>query len=93
VTVKCLVTGPIQAFDEVRQMTLERALRIIAGIMVLISVLLTHFVSPWWILFTVFIGLNLLQSGFTNWCPMISILRALGMRDGAAAGKTDAVES
>lgn len=62
-------------------MTIERTLRIIAGIMVLISVLLTHFVNPWWILFTAFIGLNLLQSGFTNWCPMINILRAFGMRD------------
>jgi hypothetical protein len=62
-------------------MSIERALRIIAGIMVLISVLLTHFVSPWWIIFTAFIGVNLLQSGFTNWCPMISLLRALGLKD------------
>ena len=62
-------------------MTIERALRIIAGLMLLISVLLTHFVNPWWILFTAFIGLNLLQSGFSNWCPMISLLRVLGLRD------------
>ncbi len=66
-------------------MTIERTLRTIAGIMVLISVLLTLFVNPWWILFTAFIGLNLLQSGFTNWCPMIILLRTLGMRDGHAA--------
>ncbi|MBU0611539.1 MAG: DUF2892 domain-containing protein [Armatimonadetes bacterium] len=70
-------------------MTIERTLRTIAGIMVLISVLLTLFVNPWWILFTAFIGLNLLQSGFTNWCPMISLLRALGMRDEAAACATE----
>ena len=63
-------------------MTIERALRSIAGMMILISVLLTHFVSPWWILFTAFIGLNLLQSGFTKWCPMISILKAAGLRRG-----------
>lgn len=62
-------------------MSIERALRIIAGIMILVSVLLTHFVSPWWLLLTAFIGLNLLQSGFTNWCPMMSILRALGLKD------------
>ncbi|NPV46209.1 MAG: DUF2892 domain-containing protein [Armatimonadetes bacterium] len=62
-------------------MTVERALRIIAGIMILISVVLTHFLSPWWLLFTAFIGLNLVQSGFTNWCPMMNILRALGLKD------------
>lgn len=62
-------------------MTVERALRIIAGIMILISVVLTHFLSPWWLLFTAFIGLNLLQSGFTNWCPMMNILRASGLKD------------
>lgn len=62
-------------------MTVERSLRIIAGIMILISVVLTRFVSPWWLLFTAFIGLNLLQSGFTNWCPMMNILRALGLKD------------
>jgi len=60
--------------------TIERMLRVIAGIMILISVLLTHYVSPWWLILTAFIGLNLLQSGFTNWCPMISLLRALGLR-------------
>lgn len=62
-------------------MTIERALRIIAGIMILISVLLTQLVNSWWILLTAFIGLNLLQSGVTNWCPMISLLRAWGMKD------------
>lgn len=62
-------------------MTIERALRIIAGVMILISVVLTHFVSPWWLLLTAFIGLNLLQSGFTNWCPMMNILRAAGLKD------------
>ena len=60
-------------------MNIERSLRLIAGIFVLISVALGHFVSPWWFLFTVFIGLNLLQSGVTNWCPMMSFLRKLGL--------------
>ena len=63
-------------------MTIERAVRIMAGIMILISVLLTHFVSHWWVLFTVFIGLNLLQSGFSNWCPGMSVLKALGVGGG-----------
>jgi hypothetical protein len=63
-------------------MTIERALRLIAGILLLVSVALTVYVNHWWVLFTAFIGLNLLQSGFTNWCPMINLLRALGLRSG-----------
>ncbi len=61
-------------------MKLERALRGIAGILVLISLLLTHFHSSWWLLFTVFMGVNLLQSAFSNWCPMKSLLQWLGMK-------------
>jgi hypothetical protein len=67
---------------EVSKMTMERALRIMAGIMILISVALTQFVSHWWILFTVFIAVNLLQSGFSNWCPGMLILKAAGLRSG-----------
>jgi hypothetical protein len=62
-------------------MTVERTLRLIAGGMVLLSAGLAAFVSPWWLLLTAFVGLNLLQSGLTNWCPMMSILRAAGMRE------------
>ncbi len=58
-------------------MNLERYLRLIAGSFVLISVLLAWTVSPWYLLFTGFVGLNLIQSAFTNWCPMISLLRKL----------------
>jgi hypothetical protein len=60
-------------------MNVERWLRLIAGVFVLLSVALGWFVSPWWFLFTVFVGLNLLQSGFTNWCPMMTWLRKLGV--------------
>jgi Inner membrane protein YgaP-like, transmembrane domain len=52
-------------------------LRAIAGAFIVASVLLAHFVSPWWLLFTAFVGLNLLQSAFTRWCPMMAILRKL----------------
>ncbi len=65
-------------------MNVERALRMIAGSFVLLSLALGHWVSPYFYLFTAFVGLNLLQSAFTNWCPMMSILRRLGMRDAAA---------
>ena len=60
-------------------MTVERTLRLIAGAFILLSLGLGHWVSPYWYLFTAFVGLNLLQSGFTNWCPMMTILRKLGV--------------
>ena len=60
-------------------MTIERALRLIAGTFVILSLALGHWVSPYWYLFTAFVGLNLLQSGFSNWCPMMMILRKLGV--------------
>jgi hypothetical protein len=62
-------------------MTVNEYLRAIAGFFVLASLALGHFVSPYFYLFTAFVGLNLLQSAFTRWCPMISILRALGARE------------
>ena len=61
-------------------MTIERALRLIAGFFILLTVLLVHYVSPWWLLLTAFVGLNLLQSGFTNWCPMMWILERMGLQ-------------
>jgi hypothetical protein len=69
-------------------MTIENALRSIAGFFVLLSVALAHFVSPWWMLFTAFVGLNLLQSGFTRWCPMMWILQKMGLRYGSACASS-----
>jgi hypothetical protein len=60
-------------------MTVERELRLIAGTFVLLSLAFGHYLSPYWYLFTAFVGLNLLQSGFTNWCPMMTFLRKLGL--------------
>jgi hypothetical protein len=62
-------------------MTVERGLRLMAGFFVLLSVALAHWVSPWWLIFTAFVGLNLFQSGLTNWCPAMVILRRLGLHD------------
>ena len=56
---------------------IERILRGVAGVFVLVSLLLAHYVSPNWLRFTAFVGPNLLQSAFTNWCPMMTILRPL----------------
>ena len=61
------------------KMTVERTLRLIAGLFVLVSLALGYWVSPWFYLFTAFVGLNLFQSGLTNWCPMMAILRAVGL--------------
>jgi hypothetical protein len=60
-------------------MTVERTLRLIAGSFILLSLALGHYVSPYWYLFTAFVGLNLFQSGFTNRCPMMTFLRKLGV--------------
>ena len=62
-------------------MTLNEMLRAIAGAFVLLSVALGYLVHPAFFLFTAFVGLNLLQSGFTRWCPMITFLRKLGYRE------------
>ena len=67
------------------KLTVERSLRLIAGSFVLLSLALGYWVSPYWFLFTAFVGLNLLQSAFSNWCPMMTILRKLGVPE---AGKT-----
>ena len=61
-------------------MTVERALRMIAGAFVVLSLALGYWVSPYWYLFTAFVGLNLSQSAFTNWCPMMTFLRKFGLR-------------
>jgi hypothetical protein len=62
-------------------MTLEPMLRLIAGVFVTASVLLGIFVHPYFLWFTLFVGLNLIQSAFTNWCPMMAFLRRLGVRE------------
>lgn len=61
-------------------MNVEQMLRMIAGALVLLSVGLGSYVDPRWFWFTAFIGLNLLQSAFTNWCPMMTILRKAGVK-------------
>ena len=62
-------------------MTVDRMLRIVAGGFILASLGLAAVVDPRFLWFTAFVGANLLQSGFTNWCPMMPILRTLGMPD------------
>ncbi len=66
-------------------MTMDRKIRVIAGTFVLVSLALGWWVSPWWLLFTAFVGANLAQSGVTGWCLMEDILRWTGVhREGAS---------
>jgi hypothetical protein len=62
-------------------MNVNEALRLIAGFFILLSVALGWFVHPGFFLFTAFVGLNLLQSAFTKWCPMMTILRKAGVKE------------
>lgn len=65
-------------------MNLDRAVLAFAGCVVLLSVALAYFVSPYWLLLTAFAGLNLLQSAFTGFCPAAIVFRKLGCRSGEA---------
>lgn len=58
---------------------MERKLRGIAGGLIIVSFALAYFVNSWWLLFVLFIGLNLFQSAFTNWCPMMFFLKKAQM--------------
>ncbi len=66
-------------------LTVNEWLRGIAGVFILLSVALGWFVHPGFFLFTAFVGANLLQSAFTKWCPMMTILRRLGVREPGVA--------
>ena len=72
-------------------MTIERALRLIAGFLVTASVLLAAFHSIHWLWFTGFVGLNLFQSGITNWCPMVWVLKKAGVPACAPPTREEAV--
>ncbi len=65
-------------------MTLDRSIFLFAGIMVILSVLLTTFVSPYFVWFTVFIGANLVRSSLTGWCPAATVFKKLGVKSGCA---------
>lgn len=65
-------------------MTLDRAVTLFAGFMVLLSLALTHWVHPAWAWLTVFVGFNLMQSSFTGFCPAAMLFRRLGVRPAGA---------
>jgi len=63
-------------------MTVNEALRAMAGSVVLLSVALGYWVNPYFFLLTAFVGVNLLQSAFTRWCPAMAVFRRFGLREG-----------
>lgn len=67
-----------------KTMTIDRAVMAFAGTVVLISLLLAVLVSQWWLLLTAFVGANLLQASFSGVCPLAMILKAIGVKPGAA---------
>ena len=71
-------------------MTVERAVRLMAGVVVLASLALAHWVSPMWLWLTVFVGLNLFQSAFTNWCPAMAIFKWMGLRSAGSGERQHA---
>lgn len=85
-------TAAMQPFDSTlfarrSPLNLDRAVMAFAGVMILISVALVYFVSPKWLLFTAFIGLNMLQASFTGFCPAAMIFKKLGVQGGGCAFK------
>ena len=65
-------------------MTIDRAVIAFAGSMILVSLALSQIMSPYWLLLTAFVGLNLLQAAFTGFCPLALVLKRFGLRSGAA---------
>ena len=61
-------------------MSIERAVEVFVGIMLLVSVALTYFVHPWFVWMTVFVGVNVIQQAFTDFCPAAIVMRKLGLR-------------
>jgi Inner membrane protein YgaP-like, transmembrane domain len=70
-------------------MTVERAVRLLAGTIVLVSLALGYWVSHYWLWLTAFVGLNLFQSALTNWCPAMTIFRMMGLPDVCVTTKAD----
>jgi len=66
-----------------KRMKIENAIRVLAGSLVLVSLALAHWVNPWWLLLAAFVGVNLIQSAFTGFCPAEIVLKKLGL------GKSD----
>jgi hypothetical protein len=65
-------------------MNIDRAVLALAGGLILLSLALAHWISPWWLLLTAFVGVNLLQASLTGFCPAAIVFRRLGLPSGCA---------
>jgi hypothetical protein len=65
-------------------MTIDRVVLMVAGLLILISVALSHLVNTWWLVLAAFVGLNMLQAAFTRFCPLAIILKKIGVKPGVA---------
>jgi hypothetical protein len=65
-------------------MSIDRAVFVFAGLVILLGVALAHYVNPWWILLSVFAALNMIQAAFTGFCPAAMVFKKLGLKPGAA---------
>jgi hypothetical protein len=72
------------AHDKESEMNVDRAVLAFAAVMILVSLLLAWYVSPYWLLLTAFVGLNMLQAAFTGFCPAAMVFRKLGLKAGCA---------
>jgi hypothetical protein len=70
-------------------MTTENGIRVLAGTLVLTSISLAHWVNEWWLLLAAFVGLNLIQSAFTRFCPAEIVLRKMGVGRGSCCGRSE----
>jgi len=67
-------------------MSIERVVFALAGVMILVSLALAYYVSPYWVALAAVVGLNLSQAAFTGFCPMAYVLKKLGLKSGSAFG-------
>ncbi len=85
--IKLIIKQEKHNVKEVVKMSTERLVLAFAGSFILISLILSQLFSPYWLLFTTFVGANLLQSAFTGFCPLAKILKALGAKPGGVTFK------
>lgn len=81
----CEVRRQLKFYTMVYIMTVDRLVRLFAGLMILISVALTIYVHPYWVGLTIFVGVNLAQSALTNLCPLASILKRMGVPESVSS--------
>jgi hypothetical protein len=85
ISLRILLSGPNSSYwKDILDMNIDKAVLAFAGCVVLVSVALAYYMSPYWLLLTAFAGLNMVQAAFTGFCPAAMVFKALGFRQGEA---------